>query len=578
MGFGVIVPINFAKESDRVDLTSDNLSLASFASSSSASSVSSYQCDSIGRRICSTKLHHTWVLNVGSSTEVRIEVLHSRMTGRKRVLVDGREVFSTRKRHLFWSFRHDSGAEIILRSDSSGFRIQCNEYVSKESTSEHCIKKNSQELTHVLDSLVESGATISEVGHAEVTLNTLLEQEEEEHDSDECEGGQKGSCKSGKVIQLDDVATMVRVPGNQSFASDESTPRYSGSLEIKKSAARQAMDTMSAIPNLREFAHSEPPDMEVTLRHVGFHGNFQSTSPQPSPRNIPEQTSPFQFSPPSCSPCISGLIPGSVDDIAPVTKERARLLQELATKDAHLAMLKKAAEIMKPKSKDNEASLEKPLNHVVAQPSQEGESDCRHYADETRIIDRHLINKFIMDSSNRDSSNPNFYRQSASYSVASDVDWAGQKRLVAEVELSHARRPVAIPVEVVGNRATSLPPVAEPRSKVYAFAKPYVRRANSQPPIAPERAFPWMQKRFPSRHSKIWHADNGEVTCAVPQNRLYQPPVKQFFQCLSPEGGSRCTHVKVAPWMCAPENTGVNTCFTYTGHCNSRWPLFYSAR
>jgi len=91
--------------------------------------VERYRCDAIGRRWRGAKLRHSWNLRLsGGGTELglAVEILQSRVSGRKRVLVDGREVFCTRSQIFGWSFEHAASCtRITLRSEGDGFRLSC---------------------------------------------------------------------------------------------------------------------------------------------------------------------------------------------------------------------------------------------------------------------------------------------------------------------------------------------------------------------------------------------------------------------------------------------------------------------
>lgn len=548
MGFSDVVPANIAREPQAVDPASDNLSLASFASSDTVSSVSTYQCESVGKRISSTKLHHTWVLNLGNdSREARIEILHSRVTGRKRVLLNGQQVFCTRKRHLSWFHKHECGAEIELRSDGNGYQISCNDPASKESANEQRIHNEHNVLAAILDDLAESDLC---AGHSRLPLVTLREMDNTE--SDGCAEGCQESPKSRRAGELDEVPTMLRAPGSQSLASDDSTPRH-----------------------LHKSPHGERSDFKMTLES---NDSVQTISPQPSPRTIPENSITHNV---SCLSDASTLLPGSVDDVTPVAKEHERLLKELAAKDAQLAMLKD--QLQNSPAKDGARCYRKESEaqgqHNSLWPWPRRQSDAVQMLDKsllqgnlttenTHLVDRHLIDQLVADLSSKKE-----YRPSVSYGVAKNYDSKGQNRLVAELHPRSARRQVAIPVEVVENRAKSLPPVVLQRSQQRALPKPLVQRSSSQPPIAPECAFMW-QKRPPSRHSKFWHADV-PVTCRAPQSRIDLPMQLKPRLHILPDGGK---NMKVGPWQCSLGNVGFGNRFSHPGQSPFHWPPPHSAR
>eukprot|EP00929_Paragymnodinium_shiwhaense_P041787 TRINITY_DN21701_c0_g1_i4.p1 TRINITY_DN21701_c0_g1~~TRINITY_DN21701_c0_g1_i4.p1 ORF type:complete len:653 (-),score=134.33 TRINITY_DN21701_c0_g1_i4:510-2468(-) len=94
-----------------------------------------YRCEEIGRFVPSSKLRHTWTLCLGSlwgagghvqattSTSL-LELLQSRVSGRKRILLEGREVFKSKGRSLSWCCFHPAlRIQLSLRSEGNGFRL-----------------------------------------------------------------------------------------------------------------------------------------------------------------------------------------------------------------------------------------------------------------------------------------------------------------------------------------------------------------------------------------------------------------------------------------------------------------------
>ena len=92
-----------------------------------ASRSPSYKVDHIGRTVKSTKLRHAWTLFLGG-VETKVELEHSRLTGKKKVLVDGKLLFSTTDKHLNWCWEHpESKARIGLNSENGKHVLRCEE-------------------------------------------------------------------------------------------------------------------------------------------------------------------------------------------------------------------------------------------------------------------------------------------------------------------------------------------------------------------------------------------------------------------------------------------------------------------
>ncbi|CAE6947781.1 unnamed protein product [Symbiodinium sp. KB8] len=97
------------------------------ASGGMASRSPSYKVDHIGRTVKSTKLRHAWTLYL-CEAEVKVELEHSRLTGKKKVLVDGKLLFSTTDKNLHWCWEHPvSKARITLNSENGKHVLRCEE-------------------------------------------------------------------------------------------------------------------------------------------------------------------------------------------------------------------------------------------------------------------------------------------------------------------------------------------------------------------------------------------------------------------------------------------------------------------
>merc|ERR1740129_859255 len=94
------------------------------------------------------RLRHAWTAHLGCDCDggggnfVHIELLHSRLSGKKRVFVDGKQLFRTRHRHLRWTYEHPSTqARITLSSDGDGFQLQCEEQEASHTQPESAQRK-----------------------------------------------------------------------------------------------------------------------------------------------------------------------------------------------------------------------------------------------------------------------------------------------------------------------------------------------------------------------------------------------------------------------------------------------------
>lgn len=119
---------------------------------------SSYHCDCIGRKVPRTKLRHTWMVQVCRSShtpsEIMVEFVDSRMTGRKSVYVDGKLVHKKPKMcSLKWSFDHASGVKLSLFPTSGvEYQLLCSVAGAKTSAAAiSCANTPSETLPHAED-------------------------------------------------------------------------------------------------------------------------------------------------------------------------------------------------------------------------------------------------------------------------------------------------------------------------------------------------------------------------------------------------------------------------------------------
>lgn len=131
-----------------------------------------YSCKSLGKRMrrkmpgwasSVPPLQHSWTLHLaGEPCETRVELLHSRVTGKKEVLVNGKVVFSTREKRLNWSWEHlPSQNRISLRSESGHHQLQCKGFCSGNSSpsSPRCISSAADVRGDSCDSRGSAGAS-----------------------------------------------------------------------------------------------------------------------------------------------------------------------------------------------------------------------------------------------------------------------------------------------------------------------------------------------------------------------------------------------------------------------------------
>lgn len=87
----------------------------------------SYKVDHIGRHVRSSKLRHAWTLHLaGEPRETTVELQHSKFTGKKKVLLDGKVVFTTKDRCLRWCWEHaPSQTRVSLRSENGTHDLTC---------------------------------------------------------------------------------------------------------------------------------------------------------------------------------------------------------------------------------------------------------------------------------------------------------------------------------------------------------------------------------------------------------------------------------------------------------------------
>lgn len=86
-----------------------------------------YEVEHIGRHMKSSKLRHIWTFFL-EAAELKVELEHSRFSGKKKVFVDGKLALSTTAKQLSWCYEHpNSKAKIKLDSENGRHSLRCKE-------------------------------------------------------------------------------------------------------------------------------------------------------------------------------------------------------------------------------------------------------------------------------------------------------------------------------------------------------------------------------------------------------------------------------------------------------------------
>lgn len=121
-----------------------------------------YKVDHIGRHMRSSKLRHAWTLFLqGEPAEVKVELEHSRFSGKKKVFIDGKLVFSTKERRLSWSWQHPKSKAVIdLQSENGNHSLRCQEHQACSADASTVTEGTGQDpgTASQADSQVSSGA------------------------------------------------------------------------------------------------------------------------------------------------------------------------------------------------------------------------------------------------------------------------------------------------------------------------------------------------------------------------------------------------------------------------------------
>ncbi|CAK0887439.1 unnamed protein product, partial [Prorocentrum cordatum] len=95
------------------------------ASAGSAPSIQ-YAMEQVGRHLRSSKERHCWTLGSlgGAAGAAKVELEHSKVSGKRRVLMDGDLVFSTKERTFNWTWEHPAlRSQITIQSDNGHHRL-----------------------------------------------------------------------------------------------------------------------------------------------------------------------------------------------------------------------------------------------------------------------------------------------------------------------------------------------------------------------------------------------------------------------------------------------------------------------
>lgn len=92
-----------------------------------------YKVEHVGKLMRFSKLRHSWTLFLSNEAEeVKVELEHSKVSGKKKVLINGEVVFSTKERSLRWSWQDPrSKACITLFSENGNHSLRCEDGVSQ---------------------------------------------------------------------------------------------------------------------------------------------------------------------------------------------------------------------------------------------------------------------------------------------------------------------------------------------------------------------------------------------------------------------------------------------------------------
>jgi len=103
-----------------------------------------YHYRAVGRRLKSTKLRHSWTLrpaccdfDLATSTVddvvARVDLKHSRLSGKKQIFLDGTCVFTSWQACLSWSFDNDAhGVRTFLVSEKGRHAVRCEDIIDKD--------------------------------------------------------------------------------------------------------------------------------------------------------------------------------------------------------------------------------------------------------------------------------------------------------------------------------------------------------------------------------------------------------------------------------------------------------------
>lgn len=343
MGFANLLPTAEANQGKGTEALNVKNASESFGTSS-GNCVSRYQCDTVGRHFYSKRIRHSWTLKLNSNRSRKaetlcVEVLHSRLSGNKRVHVDGVQVFQTRARQLSWSLTHASGVEISVRSDGHGFRLCCHEPHSGAGTK---IADASRELDHALKLLEESAS----VKAAESIISPPVPEQEFDIPRIWKLLAMPANLVSAKGVS-DRDAEKCRIhpaipmgsehPGVNACCEHQSASPANLMAKFEAGDSDEIPSVASAPwgPRNRTSATQKLPQLsddargfDITCHSLGAHDVEEGDLRDPCLLHELHQT-------PGFSP------PGSIDDGCQPCSERERLLEELGKRDKRVEALRR---------------------------------------------------------------------------------------------------------------------------------------------------------------------------------------------------------------------------------------------
>lgn len=202
-----------------------------------------YRCDSPERVLQPAKLRYSWTVRGHSRRETKIELLYSRRTGKKQVLIDGKAVFKTFQQSFDWCWEHPELQTLFLmRSENGHHELFCDELPSSSVAPEEELE---------LELLEEPG----------VAAAGLPGDEEEE--------AEPAPAAASAAVPAMPVPVSWREPqvgGSSLFGAQAPCTPRSGSLALAQAPAISIAHQVEAGPATTAAATSSPVPVEPVCR------------------------------------------------------------------------------------------------------------------------------------------------------------------------------------------------------------------------------------------------------------------------------------------------------------------------